>query len=235
MEALQKQTYIEIMSIAPQEVNITDPHYREVLTGNYKAMQSDLKEQGIIPQFSQLDNKVADAVMRSQWFDGNYASRIWSNTKNSASEIPNIVGGGLTSGQSYQRTAQILKERFDVARYQAVRLVRTETNYFNGQAELQSYVDDGIQEYDFDAILDGRTSKICQDLNGQRFLVKDAMPGKNYPPMQGNCRSTTAVVFPGEAIIKPTPKQRIERLDIGPSNKSIASDMAGQMAFDLQN
>lgn len=35
-------------------------------------------------------------------------------------------------------------------------------------------------------------------MDGQRFKVKDAVPGKNYPPMHPNCRSTTVCDFPEE-------------------------------------
>ena len=37
-----------------------------------------------------------------------------------------------------------------------------------------------------------------QEMDGKHFKVKDAVPGKNFPPMHPNCRSTTVCWFPGE-------------------------------------
>jgi NAD+--asparagine ADP-ribosyltransferase len=80
-----------------------------------------------------------------------------------------------------------------------MRLVRTETNHFQNRAELQSYKDEDVEYYRFDATLDGRTSDICRELNGKIFRVADAIEGVNYPAMHVNCRSTTTIVFPNEA------------------------------------
>ena len=44
-------------------------------------------------------------------------------------------------------------------------------------------------------MLDSRTSKICNELDGKRFKVKDRQAGTNYPPMHPFCRSTTIAVI----------------------------------------
>jgi hypothetical protein len=41
----------------------------------------------------------------------------------------------------------------------------------------------------FVAVVDGKTSKTCEELNGKIFFVKDAEIGLNAPPMHPNCRS----------------------------------------------
>lgn len=41
-------------------------------------------------------------------------------------------------------------------------LVRTETNYFNNQADAMAYEEIVIDKYVFVATLDNRTSEICQ-------------------------------------------------------------------------
>ena len=51
------------------------------------------------------------------------------------------------------------------------RLVRTEINYYHNQIDLRAYKDMGIEKYRYLAVLDNRTSDICQELDGQVFEV----------------------------------------------------------------
>ena len=53
-----------------------------------------------------------------------------------------------------------------------------------------------VEEYEFMATLDKRTSEICRELDGKHFKVDEAVPGENYPPMHPRCRSTTIMYKP---------------------------------------
>jgi len=223
LEALKEQVRMKIYEIAPESINASEQEYLGIVENAYSTIQADLEFQGLTPSFTTLDKAVADAVLRSEWVGGNYSSRIWGNVDQLAEELPILLGGALTSGQSYQKTARILRERYDVSKYRATTLVRTESNYLHNQAELQSYVDDGISKYEYDAMMDNRTTKICRSLNRKIFLVKDAVPGKNYPPMHPNCRSTTVVVLVQDAELALTFEARTDRLNVGPSNETIAN------------
>src|SRR5690606_34618574 len=136
-----------------------------------------LAAQGLTPTFTNIDTRITDLILRSRWLKENYSSRIWKNTNNLANQLPKIIGGALSTGTSYEKTARLLRERFDVSRANATRLVRTETNYFHNQSELQSFIDDGIEEYEYDAEIDGRTSKICRRLNRKRYKITEAIVG----------------------------------------------------------
>lgn len=194
LEALLQQIKFEIMTIAPKEEVILNKTYRDVVNSTYSTIQEDLKSLGVNPAFSTLDKNTADNILLSNWKGGNYSGRVWNNTGKLALELPTILGGAFTSGQSYRKTAKQLRERFDVSKYEATRLVRTESNYFHNQAELQSYIDDGIEQYEYAAVLDSRTSGICRHLDGNLYNTRDAVVGVNYPPMHVNCRSSTFAI-----------------------------------------
>ncbi len=68
-------------------------------------------------------------------------------------------------------------------------MIRTETNYFNSQSEQIAAEDDGLDRYEFNATLDGKTTRVCLEHAGQIYYWKDAVVGKNLPPMLPNCRS----------------------------------------------
>ncbi len=233
LDALKQQIALEIMAIAPTEENITRKSYSDILQNSYALNQQDLKAQGIVPSFGTLDKRTMDQILRAQWFGRNFSSSVWNNVGTLASELPNILGAGIASGESYQKTARVLRERFDVGKVESVRLVRTETNFFHNQAELQSYVDDGITRYQFEAFIDKKTSKACRNHDGKEYLVSDAKVGINYPPLHPNCRSTTTPLFDGELARKPkTTRKRVERFatfDNGSTQEKWKAAMLKQM------
>jgi hypothetical protein len=47
------------------------------------------------------------------------------------------------------------------------------------------------------AVLDGRTSQLCQEKDGQEFLLSEKEVGVNYPPLHPWCRSSVEPVIDG--------------------------------------
>lgn len=205
LEALQEQVKIEIMALAEREAKITKKTYEKVVKQSYRTSQNDLERQGIAPAFSTLNKDIVEMVISSEWEGGNYSTRVWNNSAKLAIQLPTIIGGALNSGQSYQKTSREIRDKFKVRMFEATRLVRTESNYFHNQAELQSYIDDGIEYYEFQAKLDSRTSKVCERLDDTVYRVDEAIVGENYPPMHPNCRSSTVANFSGKKSFR---KQR---------------------------
>lgn len=203
-EAIKQQIQLEIAAIAPEEVDISTKFYTQIIATTYKGIQSDFKLMGVEPNFTTIDKTIVNAILRSKFYGKNFSERIWSNVDEFSKELPTILGGALNSGTSYEKTARLLRQRFDVSKYEATRLIRTETNYFHNQSELQSYIDDNYDTYQYDATRDSRTTQICRDLDAEVFKVADAKPGVNYPPMHPNCRSQTKIVFD----IRSLPKQK---------------------------
>ena len=95
------------------------------------------------------------------------------------------------TGRSVRDTSQAIAERFEVGKGKARRLVRTESAFFHNQMELLSYEDAEITKYKFVAVLDKRTSHICQQHDNKVYNTDEAVPGVNYPPLHPWCRSTT--------------------------------------------
>ena len=151
--------------------------------------------------FSNLDDNLVKSVLSERWSGKNYSQRIWGNTDILAQSVSEIVGGALLSGQSYAKTSRQIRERFDVGKYYADRLVRTECNHFHNQADAMAYEEMDVDKYVFLAVLDTRTSEICQRYDNKVIDLKDKQEGVNFPPLHPNCRSTTRA-YMGEEIEK---------------------------------
>ena len=106
---------------------------------------------------------------------------------------------GLIQGQSVARMSKSLADAMGKSYHQAETLIRTETNNFHAQADVRAYEAAEVEEYEFVATLDSRTSEICASLDGKHFPIKEAKTGVNYPPMHPRCRSTTVEYDPEDA------------------------------------
>ena len=126
-----------------------------------------------------------------KWTGEAYSDRIWSNTGALASSVKDELLVSLMTGRSVRDTSQAIAERFEVGQNKARRLVRTESAFFHNQMELLSYEDAEITKYKFVAVLDRRTSEICQEHDNKVYDTDKAVPGVNYPPLHPWCRSTT--------------------------------------------
>ena len=70
-------------------------------------------------------------------------------------------------------------------------------NFVNNQATYDSLDEEGILYYEFIAVLDNRTSKICQSRDGEVYPMSEKSVGFNYPPLHPRCRSTVAPYVEG--------------------------------------
>lgn len=192
LEQIQAQIYAKAKIIFPKEEFQNTMCYKGVIHDSYyKTMYDTQRGTGYNFNFSTIDDNMVKALLNDPWSGKNYSKRIWGNTDILANNLSEVIGGGLLSGQSISRTAQQIRERFNVGKYYAERLIRTETNHFNNEADAMAYEELGLDKYVFVATLDSRTSVICQTMDNKVFDFKDRNEGINFPPLHPNCRSKT--------------------------------------------
>lgn len=202
LEKLQAQVYAKAKEVYPEEVLQNTMCYEGVINNSYyRAIYDAQMGIGADFAFSKIDDNMMTALLNENWSGANYSQRIWGNTDLLAESLSEIIGGAMMSGQSIQKTSRQIRERFNVSKYYADRLVRTETNHFNNEADAMAYEEMDVDKYVFLATLDTRTSTICQEMDYKVFDLKDRQVGVNFPPMHPNCRSKTRA-YMGEEIEK---------------------------------
>ena len=202
LEKLQAQIYAKAKEIYPAEQLEQTMCYRGVINDSYyKAIYDTQMGTGLDFAFSNIDENMVTALLNERWSGKNYSQRIWGNTDILAESLSEIVGGAMLSGQGIAKTSRQVQERFNVSKYYAERLVRTEVNHFNNEADAMAYEEMDVDKYVFLATLDTRTSTICQNLDNKVFELKNRRVGENYPPMHPNCRSKTRA-YMGEEMEK---------------------------------
>jgi len=134
-----------------------------------------------------------DAVkhkMASNWSGKTFSTNVWGHDTAVYKSISDTINKGLTGGWSVDRMARALSERTGVAYHRADTLVRTETTFYNNLATLDTIKELGGDHYEIVAVLDSRTSEICQSENHKVYSVKEYEPGRTAPPFHVRCRST---------------------------------------------
>ena len=192
LERLSDDLDLMRSSIYLSEKQSSDGFYSDLMKDSYYKATFDLQQQtGLAYHFSGLPETEIKRLKAFKWTGEGYSDRIWSNTGALASSVKDELLVSLMTGRSVKDASQAIAERFEVAQNKARRLIRTESAFFHNQMELLSYEDAEITKYRFVAVLDKRTSYICQEHDNKVYDTDKAVPGVNYPPLHPWCRSTT--------------------------------------------
>lgn len=192
LEALKESININIAQVADVQLrDINTLFIDNIKQAYYSTMYDIQKGIGIGFSFAEMPTSRIKEILKQDWSGKHYSERVWKNNEVLAQKLQETLLSGFMSGKSYRRMAKELEDLSDLGKFASERLIRTECTYIANQGEIESYKECSIEKYVYVAILDLRTSEICRELDNKIFLVKEAMPGKNLPPMHPYCRSTT--------------------------------------------
>lgn len=178
----------------------------------YRGLYEIGKTRGLRSAAGVVDGKRIEAVLRTPWSGKNYSERIWHNNAKLGETIQRNIVAAAHRGVPVSDMVRDVRERMGVGTSDATRLVRTELNYVQNQAALDSIKDAGMEYYRFTATLDNHTTPICRGKDGEVFPVDDAEPGTNMPPLHPRCRSIiSGSLYAGHKPRKGTRIARDER------------------------
>ena len=194
LEQLQTEIDLMMKNVFEQEKKITTSHYIDLANKSYyREIYNVQRKVGFQFSFSAVDPKMVGRLLQSEWSGANYSERIWNNTQKLAKDLKEQMILGILTGKTQEEMSRELAKEYATGAFYARRLVRTESNFVNGQMQLAAYEECDAEQYEFVAVLDLRTSNQCRELDGKVFYTKDAEPGKNMNPMHSFCRSTTII------------------------------------------
>lgn len=182
-----------------QQQNIYEYLTSEYDDGYYHSIYNTQQHMGFGRDFTRPNERAVDTAILSRYDKRNFSKSLYAHCTNFSEDLKSNLVRGLIIGENLDRMAGRIHRRMGVAYSAAKTLVRTETAYIYEKSTMAGYRECGIEWYEFLATLDYKTSEICQEMDGRVFKVQDAVPGKNFPPMHPNCRSTTVCHFPEDA------------------------------------
>lgn len=189
-------------SLANAEIGVDTEHLGDIIQSAYMQMVFDVtKGADYRAAFDLIPESRVKAILSTNWSGQMFSQRVWDNTNALADGLKHDMLVGIMAGKSEQHMADDIMSRCGVGAFEARRLVRTETTCVANMAELYGYKELDIDEYEFSACLDSRTSDLCRELDGKVFKRNSAQAGVNLPPMHPFCRSTTLPVLPSEEYL----------------------------------
>ena len=153
----------------------------------------------------QVDDIVNGALNNAKW-----SERIWMYQNQMKNVVSDMLTNGIIQGKNPRDLARELSRTFGSTKYDAERLMRTEMNRVQTEAQMESFKENGYDQYMFISTEDLHTCPICAEMNGKIFDVKDYAAGDNAPPMHPNCRCSTAAHMDMDAVYREVFGEKVE-------------------------
>lgn len=186
LELLKANIGLELTAGSDELVSFT----KEKLEG--AALEQIQRNAGILGDTIVDNAKTAKTIANSSFKNATFSERIWSQQDLLKNDLYGILSTALIQGRNPREFIPKVRKSFDVTRYQAERLLRTELTRVRIQAQAESYEANGIDEYEYVACGLRDVCPVCKVLDKQIFKLKDMEPGENAPPMHPNCHCSTA-------------------------------------------
>ncbi|MCP4648919.1 MAG: DUF935 family protein [PVC group bacterium] len=183
---------------------------KELLNESYKKGQGSVTKKLIVDSDKPLaDDEIAD------WLTNHAIFTATTEAEFILKKVKPALSEGIRNGDSVRdimTTIDGVLKGYDIG-LEANRLetiVRTNISTAYNEGRAKEFVDMGdlIIGYKYNAVLDGRTTDLCQGLNGK--IIKPAEMSYYNPPKHFNCRSLLTPVFKGESLKgeSPPPTER---------------------------
>ena len=195
LEAVQTGIQQQLELLYGNQVDSLDALLKKVVGNGYTHTAFEVqKGVGLGWDITGLDQKKLETLLSKPWTtDGRtFSDRIWFKKQELVDSLQKELVQGLLRGDSPQKITDAIQKKFKVARYQAGRLVNTETSYFNALATKETYKELGVKNVEILETLDSLTCPICAGMDMKVIPLSEVEPGVTVPPFHPNCRGTTA-------------------------------------------
>lgn len=184
LELLKSQIGLELIALSDD----LDKYTADLLTK--EGLAEATRQAGILGEtiFDGYKDFV-DSVVNGSFHSVTFSQRIWGNMQVFKAELDKLLVQTITQGKNPKDMARKLRNLFESSKYEAERLMRTESARVQSEIQKQSYNKYHIDEYDY--IAEPTACKICLPLNGKIFKTNKMAPGNNASPMHTNCRCST--------------------------------------------
>lgn len=194
LEAVQTGIQQQLELLYGNQVDSLDALLKKVVGNGYTHTAFEVqKGVGLGWDITGLDQKKLETLLSKPWTtDGRtFSNRIWFKKQELVDSLQKELVQGLLRGDSPQKITDAIQKKFKVSRYQAARLVNTETSYFNALAAKETYKELGVKNVEILETLDSITCAFCASMDRKVVPMSEFQPGVTVPPFHPHCRGTT--------------------------------------------
>ena len=146
---------------------------------------------------AQIDPTRIAKVINQPWTDDalNFSERIWNNKNKLISELKTEMTQMIMQGNAPDKAIKNISDKLKTSRFNAGRLVMTESAYFASASQQDAFKDLDVERYEIVATLDSSTSNICRNLDGDVVDMVDYQVGVTASPFHPFCRTVQVPYF----------------------------------------
>lgn len=190
LELLQYNMDLEMLALSEGEHKMTARFLDDEYTSEVK------NQAGLLGQSVAVANQieqVAKTVINTSFNGAKWSDRIWERQTALRQIVARATEDLLLKGKNPTRIIPQLRREFNVSANQAKRLAVTEGARVQTEAQKQSLLANGYDEYEY--IAEPKACDICRPLSGKVFKVSKMIPGENAAPLHPYCRCSTVAHY----------------------------------------
>lgn len=145
---------------------------------------------GFHAAFAQVDPHSVEKLLEYPFNGASFSSRLWKQKDHLQTQLMESLTTMMVQGKSPQALTNDFAKKLNVKKFDAYRLLHTESSFLMSEATHAGYKEDGVEKYQILATLDSKTCDICGDKDGEVYEVGKEITGENMPPFHCFCRCT---------------------------------------------
>lgn len=164
---------------------------REVYEESYYRTWYNIDQyRGFHAAFSKVEPRTVEALLEYPFNGANFSSRLWKQKDHLQTQLMESLTTMMIQGRHPSTLAKDFAKKMQSKKFDAYRLLHTESSFLMSEATHAGYKEDGVEKYQILATLDSKTCGVCGDLDGDVHEVDKAVVGVNMPPFHPLCRCT---------------------------------------------
>ena len=178
-----------IKSVQNTQVSL-EQHLSSMYKRSYKQALEDIGASN-----KSINSRAVKEALSYPWSGRSFSERIWGNKASTMNVIKEVISKGIIQGQSIQKMAKNIMDKEKVSRYNAERLVRTETNFHMTKGHIDGYRESGVvKAVEVTVHYDERTCTDCESMDRAVVKLNEVSYGSNVPPFHPFCRCTVVPI-----------------------------------------
>lgn len=145
---------------------------------------------GFHSAFAQVEPGAVEKLLEYPFNGANFSSRLWKQKDHLQTVLMESITTLMIQGVPPQNLADDFAKKMKSKKFDAYRLLHTESSFLMSMATHAGYREDGVEKYQILATLDSKTCDICGGLDGNVYETDKAVTGVNMPPFHCFCRCT---------------------------------------------
>ena len=146
---------------------------------------------GFHAEFAQVSPTVVEKLLEYPFNGAAFSERLWKQKDHLQAQLMEAVTTMLIQGRHPSTLAKDFAKKMQSKKFDAYRLLHTESSFLMSEATHAGYKEDGVEKYEILATLDSKTCNVCGELDNKVYEVGKEVTGVNMPPFHPLCRCTT--------------------------------------------